>query len=166
MLTTTHAGVLYTARCMVQMQFANVVKMMNASLSPTCLASDRNTFPGACFFPENTLPTQKTPTFIRNSMYNYGEWEVLPQNWHNSHNFTPGGWKNPYESNTGTCVWETTRKDNSTTDGCNATQRECTARRVHDPWSLAWPHAGFGLSCLPLDLLTLLASWPLGLLAS
>lgn len=50
----------------------------------------RSTFPAACFFPENTLPTQQTPTFVRNSFYNYGDWEVLPQNWHNSHNFTQG----------------------------------------------------------------------------
>jgi hypothetical protein len=32
-----------------------------------------------------------TPTFVCNSFYNYGEWETLPWNWHNNHNFTPWG---------------------------------------------------------------------------
>ena len=63
-------------KSLMQMQFGNVVSMQNSSLSPNCLASKDNTFPSACFFPQNTLPTQQTPTFVRNSFYNYGEWEV------------------------------------------------------------------------------------------
>jgi hypothetical protein len=78
-------------KSVMAMQFGNLVSFQNASLSAACLASANNTFPAACFFPQNTLPTQKTPTFVRNSFYNYGEWETLPWNWHNSHNFTPGG---------------------------------------------------------------------------
>lgn len=65
-LTTFDGG-----KSLMQMQFGNVVTMQNASLSPHCLASKQNTFPAACFFPQNTLPTQQTPTFVRNSFYNY-----------------------------------------------------------------------------------------------
>ena len=70
-------------KTVMEMQFGNLVAFQNTSLSKACLASVNNTFPAACFFPENTLPTQKTPTFVRNSFYNYGGWETLPWNWHN-----------------------------------------------------------------------------------
>ena len=128
-------------KSVMQMQFGNVVSMQNSSLSPNCLASKHNTFPAACFFPQNTLPTQQTPTFVRNSFYNYGEWEVLPQNWHNSHNFSEGpspmgGWKNPYSRAAGTCVWETSRTDNSTADGCDAAQHG-VMRRFQEEFSAA-----------------------------
>ena len=67
----------------------------------------RNTFTGACFFLKNVLPTQKSPTFVHNSFYIYGDWEVLPQNLQNFHNFTPGlGRKNSYAAGSGTCVCE------------------------------------------------------------
>jgi hypothetical protein len=118
-------------------QLGNVVRMSNASLPRACLDNaGRNTFPGACFFPENVLPTQVTPTFVRNSFYNYGEWEVLPQNWHNSHNFTPGlGWSNPYAPG-GTCLWEQRRTSNATTDGCSQTNH-ATMRRFQQQFSRA-----------------------------
>ena len=59
---------------------------------------------------------------------NYGEWEVLPQNWHNAHNFTPAGFKNPYSAHSGTCVWEAGRTSNSSADGCNASQHAVMRR--------------------------------------
>ena len=59
---------------------------------------------------------------------NYGEWEVLPQNWHNSHNFTPAGFKNPYSAHSGTCVWEAGRTSNTSADGCNASQHAVMRR--------------------------------------
>lgn len=121
----------------MQKQFGNVVAMSNASLPPACLAGPRNTFLGACFFPENVLPTQTTPTFVRNSFYNYGEWEVLPYNWHNSHNFTPGlDWRNPYAAGNGTCVWEQGRSSNSTADGCSVVNH-ATMRRFQEEFSAA-----------------------------
>ena len=114
----------------MRMQFGNVVRMQNASLPPRCLASKANTFPAAYFFPQYVLPSVRTPTFIRNSVYNYGDWEVLPRVWQNSHNFTIGGWRNPYSTDHGTCAWEYHRSANltannlpNTPDGCNATQK-------------------------------------------
>eukprot|EP00040_Diaphanoeca_grandis_P016776 m.86964 g.86964 ORF g.86964 m.86964 type:complete len:515 (+) comp26025_c0_seq2:110-1654(+) len=106
----------------MRMQFSNVVQMQNASLASRCLASPQNTFAAACFFPQYVLPTMSTPVFVRNSFYNYGEWEVLPWDWHNSHNFTPGGWRNPYAHTNGTCVWETPRTSNTSADGCDAAE--------------------------------------------
>ena len=121
----------------MQKQFGNVVAMSNASLPPACLTGPRNTFPGACFFPENVLPTQTTPTFVRNSFYNYGDWEVLPSDWHNSHNFTPGlGWRNSYAVGNGTCIWEQGRSSNSTADGCSAANH-ATMRRFQQEFSAA-----------------------------
>ena len=116
----------FDGESVMRKQFGNVVAMQNSSLSPACLASKDNTFDGACFFPQYVLPSMTTPAFVRNSFCasttatasgahlteplrllpltsrllvsadNYGEWEVLPQNWHNAHNFTPAGFKNPY----------------------------------------------------------------------
>jgi hypothetical protein len=127
----------------MRMQFSNVVRMQNASLSPACTASTANTFPAACFFPQYVLPSLKTPTFIRNSMYNYGEWEVLPQVWENSHNFSSGGWRNPYDAENGTCVWECGRSANKTAnnlphtpDGCNAANKG-VMRRFQEEFSAA-----------------------------
>ena len=119
-------------RNVMEMQFGNLVAFQNASLSDACLASANNTFAAACFFPQNTLPTQKTPTFVRNSFYNYGDWETLPWNWHNSHNFTPfGGWLNPYSTPpSGTCAWE------SSWGGCNTTQR-AVIRHFQEQFSTA-----------------------------
>ena len=62
---------------LVRRQYSNVVHFMNSSLDESCLAhKDTNTFPGACFFPQNILKHGATPMFLRNSMYNYGEWEM------------------------------------------------------------------------------------------
>ena len=50
---------------------------MNSSLDEECEAhTDTNTYRGSCFYPQNCLKHSKTPMFLRNSMYNYGEWEV------------------------------------------------------------------------------------------
>ena len=72
-----------------------------------------------------------------------GDWEVLPANWHNSHNFTDAGpspmsgWKNPYSKDPGTCTWETGRKTNSTAeDGCDAKQHG-VMRRFQQEFSAA-----------------------------
>ena len=91
-----------------------------------------------------------------------GEWEVLPANWHNSHNFTDSGpspmsgWKNPYSKGApGTCVWETGRKSNSTAeDGCDAKQHG-VMRRFQEEFSAAMapvlepssPHGCFVDNC-------------------
>jgi len=60
------------------MQFGNTMRMQNLSMPWRCLASAANTFPAACFFPQHVLHSAVTPRFIRNSFYNYGEFEMLP----------------------------------------------------------------------------------------
>jgi hypothetical protein len=50
---------------------------------------DTNTFPGACFFPQNILKHGVTPMFLRNSMYNYGEWEMTSKIWQQGASVTP-----------------------------------------------------------------------------
>ena len=66
---------------------------------------------------------------------NYGDWEVLPVDWHNSHNLTVG-WNNPYGNASGTCVWETGRTGNSSADGCTAAQHG-VMRRFQEEFSAA-----------------------------
>lgn len=63
---------------------------MNSSMDDECEAhSDTNTFKGACIYPQNCLKHSKTPMFLRNSMYNYGEWEVTSQIWQQGASVTP-----------------------------------------------------------------------------
>ena len=102
-------------RGVMAMQFGNVMKMQNLSLPWRCLASAANTFPGACFFPQHVLASAATPRFIRNSFYNYGEFEMLPVHWQNAHAW-PSTW-GTYSSPT--CRWES---DNRATDGCTPAQ--------------------------------------------
>ena len=65
------------------------------------------------------------------------EWETLPRNWENSHNFTVGlGWKKPYAGGNGTCVWEKGRSSNSTVDGCSVANH-ATMRRFQQEFSAA-----------------------------
>jgi hypothetical protein len=66
------------------------VQFMNSSMDKDCEAhSDTNTFKGACIYPQNCLKHSKTPMFLRNSMYNYGEWEVTSQIWQQGASVTP-----------------------------------------------------------------------------
>ena len=66
------------------------VQFMNSSMDDECEAhSDTNTFKGACIYPQNCLKHSKTPMFLRNSMYNYGEWEVTSQIWQQGASVTP-----------------------------------------------------------------------------
>ena len=46
-----------------------------ASLNPTCVAAEPDW--RECMFSETALKYTKTPLFTMNSMYNFGEWEML-----------------------------------------------------------------------------------------
>ena len=102
-------------RGVMAMQFSNAMKMQNLSLPWRCLASAANTFPAACFFPQHVLVSASTPRFIRNSFYNYGEFEMLPVHWQNGHAW-PSDW-GTYSSPA--CRWES---DDRATDGCTPAQ--------------------------------------------
>ena len=60
-----------------------------AGSGPGSAHKDTNTFPGACFFPQNILKHGATPMFLRNSMYNYGEWEMTSKIWQQGASVTP-----------------------------------------------------------------------------
>jgi hypothetical protein len=65
-------------------QYTNLVHFMNSSLDEECEAHA-----DACFYPQNCLKHSKTPMFLRNSMYNYGEWEVTSTIWTQGASVTP-----------------------------------------------------------------------------
>eukprot|EP01051_Picozoa_sp_SAG22_P012633 SAG22_NODE_1332_length_4702_cov_1.577232_2_plen_803_part_00 len=71
-------------------QYTNLVRFMNSSLDAQCEAhADTNTYRGACFYPQNCLKHSETPMFLRNSMYNYGEWEMTSTIWTQGASVTP-----------------------------------------------------------------------------
>lgn len=61
-------------------RYTDMVAGMNSSLPENCLKSPPAGDPALCAFSEHALATTKTPTFILNSLYNFGVWEELSTN--------------------------------------------------------------------------------------
>ena len=97
-----------------------------ASLNPDCVAGESDW--RECMFSETALKYTKTPYFVINSQYNFGEWEMLAppteQSFPPDTTASPPDWQSCYPS-----LGQLTPE--RWTNGCNATQKEIILSRVN-----------------------------------
>ena len=82
-------------------------------LDPKCIAGEGDAW-RHCIFSQTSLRYTTTPTFMINSLYNFGEWEMLAPSW-NDTGTPPSDWATCWPNNGGLTP--------ETFATCNATQR-------------------------------------------
>lgn len=111
----------------MKMRFYDVADKMQtkASLNDACVEQEQNW--QQCMFSETALKYTRTPHFVINSQYNFGEWEMLAPTTNQSFppdtTASPPDWQSCYPT-----IGSLT--PDRWANGCNATQKAIILRRV------------------------------------